>query len=165
MVFMEEKAKDFLTKYLTNLAKGCVPTPFTAIIDTILECKSDEELKLKFDQLKKHAEEYANRLQRAIPTIPISVEAEYATIVVLYFLIEPKHVNFLLDTDQFKIELEALIAESDLIGDYEVYSDCIILQSPDVEISKEEWQNIDIKLFRDTLYSEFEIKIKSILYI
>ncbi|AHF08444.1 hypothetical protein DESME_02985 [Desulfitobacterium metallireducens DSM 15288] len=51
------------------------------------------------------------------------------------------------------------------MGEYEVYSDCIILQSPDDEISKQEWQENDIKLFRDILYSEYEIKIKSILYI
>ncbi|WP_167998824.1 hypothetical protein [Desulfitobacterium metallireducens] len=64
-----------------------------------------------------------------------------------------------------KTELGELIEESEIMGEYEVYSDCIILQSPDDEISKQEWQENDIKLFRDILYSEYEIKIKSILYI
>lgn len=157
--------KEVVAKYGINIAKGILPGPIAAIIDTINECSSENELKSKFDQLKHYSEEYAKILRNTLPTIPISVEVEYASVVVLYYLIEPQNINVFLDIEEFQKQLEIILEEGmGSMEDYEICSEYIVLQS-EIPISKSDWQDGPIQIFKEILNEEFNIKIKSILYI
>ncbi|AIY78950.1 hypothetical protein FDB15_14055 [Clostridium botulinum] len=152
--------KEVIEKSGINLAKGFLPMPIVAIIDAINECESEDELKLKYNELKQYVKEYA----KVLPNIPMSVEVEYASVVALYYLIEPHNINILLNTKQLQEEIELILEEQmEDIEEFEVRSDYIILQSPD-QISKREWQDGAIQTLREILDEEFNIKIKSILY-
>lgn len=157
--------KEVMTKYGINLMKGILPMPIAAIVDTINECQSADELKLEFDRLKRHAEEYAESMQNNLPSIPMSVEVEYASVVVLYYLIEPQNINILLDKEQIEKQIETILEEQMESGEeYEICSDYIILKSQD-PISKSDWQCGSIEIFKRILDEEFDIKIKSIIYV
>ena len=162
MIFVE--IKEIIEKCGVNIVKGLLPMPVATIMDAINECESEDELKSKFSELKRYSEEYTKEYTKVIPSMPLSVDVEYASIVVLYYLIEPHNINNFLNMKQLQEQIELILDNRiDSIESFEVYSDYIILQSSG-QISKIDWQNGAIKTLKEILNEEFDIKIKSILY-
>ena len=144
-------------KYTKNVLKQILPFPFSAIIETIDDCKSDEMLKNKFDDLKK----YVKDLQSTLPNSPIGIEVEYANVVVIYYLdalINEEH-------EVFEEEINLKFEELGLLWpEIQVYSDCIILQCTEEVCSKDEWKEEVIPVVKQVLES-FDNDIRALLFV
>lgn len=161
----------FIYTYLKNFGKGMLPPPIVALVETIDECKSEEELKEKFKEIK----EAINIIKSSFPTIPIVFESEYASIIAIYYHVSCSNSYIINNPQSVKERIEEflkneLTVDEKLLNGYlesldvvSVNSDCIIIQN-DEPVLKQDWHNGIISIIRNILENDFDTKIKCIAF-
>lgn len=147
--------KENISKVISNMGLSFLPPQIGVLVNTIEDIKTDEELKNKFEELKK----YAENIKREVTSMPISVEIKIVSVVVIY-------LNAYLDNDVSKELKERLDEMNDdisfdgMIEDFIMESDAIAinLSSPSLK------ENVDEFIIEDlrTVLSEYDLEIRAI---
>lgn len=168
----EDNLGMFADKFFKILMGNVLPAPLGTLIQTIDECKSENELAEKFDEIKKLVSEIGN----SIPSIPISIENEYASIAIVYFHKTEYTQNFpeKEEEEDLKSAISHGFEENDIsMANISVSKNYLLLQEIE-PIEKTTWTDEIIPIVRKVLLEyyekedeeddKYEIKIRAIAY-
>lgn len=154
------KLKDIIKGYPKKFLQEILPPPIAALLATIDECETADDLKEKFDSIK----QYVKETQKSIPPIPISVEVEYASIVIIYLRSNISNDEDLENTKKIQNHIIELLEDKLCsVEECEVHTNFIILQYFE-PLLKEDWQ-CTISIMRDFFSEQFSTEIQAIAYI
>ena len=156
--------KNFMFKLSKKMAVGALPPPISAVIETILECNSDNELEASFAKINEdianshiEMENYVNNELRKIPPVLYSAEIEDVSVIVMYLL-------YPID-EQDKKAIEELLWSGELndSGDSFVEENTIVVNMS-VETDKEEAEYDIVKPVTEFV-KELGLSVKAVVYL